>query len=234
MRHRIYTSGPFVPGADLAIEGEELHHAARVVRVREGEAVEVFDGRGNSAAGSVVVASTHELRIRVTGLLPSREARVAIDLAMAIIAIDKFELVLQKATELGVRSILPVITDRVEVRAERYRGKSERWEKILFEAVKQSGRSVVPTLAAPAPFADIVSREGVKILFDADAEESERPAKSDRATLFVGPEGGWSEAELHLARQSRCAFRRLGPRRMRAETAAIVALAVAAYENGEL
>jgi 16S rRNA (uracil1498-N3)-methyltransferase len=233
MRHRIFAPMPLTAGAELVIGGEELHHAVRVVRLREGEEVEVFDGRGAAARANVAAIGKEEMRVRVEAVLPSRETRTAIELAMAVIALEKFELALQKATELGVRSIVPLVTDRVEVRPERYRGKTERWEKIVFEAVKQSGRSAIPTLAAPAPFAEVVRRGGNRIVFDAGAEDS-GPALFERATLLVGPEGGWSDAELALARESGCLFRRLGPRRLRAETAAVVAVALAAYENEEL
>src|SRR5207249_4660192 len=100
------------------------------------EEVEVFDGRG---AGFFGVYESDA--VRLTAPAPNREPKIAIHLAMAIIQIEKFELVLQKATELGVRSIIPMITERVEVRPERYRGKHDRWRKIVFEAVKQSGRT---------------------------------------------------------------------------------------------
>ena len=92
---------------------------------------------------------------------------------------------------------LEIIADALggDVRAERYRGKAERWRKIVFEAVKQSGRSVIPIVEEPAPFFDVVSREGQKILFDADAEPTTwRPETP--ATLFIGPEGGWTDREI--------------------------------------
>ena len=125
---------------------------------------------------------------------------------------------------MGVRTIVPVHTERVEIRAERYRGKMERWEKIVFEATKQSGRAVIPTIEPTAQFSEVVARPGAKIVFDADAEPSP-VARADAMTLLIGPEGGWSDEELALARDHGCAFERLGPRRLRAETAAIVAVA---------
>src|SRR5687767_13723600 len=115
MRHRIHVSAPLIVGETVAVEHDELHHAARVVRVREGEEVELFDGRGHAAAGRIETLSRDQLIVRVTNELPSREAKTQIRLAMSIIQLEKFELVLQKATELGVASFVPLVTDRIEV-----------------------------------------------------------------------------------------------------------------------
>jgi 16S rRNA (uracil1498-N3)-methyltransferase len=223
MRHRIYTHDPLA--GLVTIRGEELHHAARVVRVHEGEEVELFDGEGRAAAGIVQSIEHEQMIVRIEKPIDSRESPVAIDLAMAIIQLEKFELVLQKATELGVRSIIPMTTDRVEVRPERYRGKHERWGKIIFEATKQSGRSVIAKLEAPTTFDEVVQRKENKILFDAEADPTQHSALGTQHLLLIGPEGGWTPRELELARESGCAFEQLGPRRLRAETAAIVACA---------
>jgi len=226
MHHRFFIDADLAASTTVALSRDEQHHA-RVVRVREGEEVEVFNGRG-----AAFVAKYSENGLQVLKLAPDREARTAIHLAMSIINLDKFDIVLQKATELGVRSIIPVVADRVEIRAERYRGKAERWRKIVFEAVKQSGRSVIPIVEEPQPFDEIVKRDGTKIVFDADAEATSNEVR-DAAILFIGPEGGWSERELQLAREHGCAFERLGIRRLRAETAAIVATALVAARAGE-
>ena len=221
MKHRFFVPQILVAGAVVALEGDELHHA-RVVRVGEGEEVEVFDGRGGAWVAVARALPSVEL-LRAVDV--DREPKIALHLAMAIINLDKFELVLQKATELGVRSIIPLVTQRIEMRAERYRGKGERWQKIVFEAVKQSGRARVPVIEEPAAFDDVVQRAGTKIVFDADTPPSRTISIDDAATLFVGPEGGWSEEELQRARDNGTLFARLGPRRLRAETAAIAAMA---------
>jgi 16S rRNA (uracil1498-N3)-methyltransferase len=227
MRHRFFIDADLISGSTVALSHDEQHHA-RVVRVREGEEVEVFNGRG----ASFVAKYTSE-GLQILGAAPDRETRMAIHLAMSIINLDKFDIVLQKVTELGVRSIIPLVTERVEIRAERYRGKAERWRKIVFEAVKQSGRSVIPLVEEPQAFDEIVKRDGTKILFDADSEDAGQQV-ANAATLFIGPEGGWSERELQLAREHGCAFERLGIRRLRAETAAIVATAFVAARAGDI
>lgn len=230
MRHRIFVD--HIEPA-VVVTGDEFHHSVRVVRIRQGEEVEVFDREGNSARG-IVMAMDKDRAVITTGeVLPSRESPLAVQLAMSIIQLEKFELVLQKATELGVESIVPLVTDRIELRAERYSGKMERWNKIVFEAVKQSGRTRIPRIEEPAKFADVVARPGPKVLFDADEEPTPIESLED-VTLLIGPEGGWSDGELRLARERECFFQRLGPRRLRAETAGIVALSVISSRFGDL
>jgi 16S rRNA (uracil1498-N3)-methyltransferase len=230
MRHRI-----FIDRIEpvTVVTGDEFHHSVRVVRLRAGEEVELFDRGGNAARGVVQALDRDRAVITAGEPLPSRESPLVLHLAMAIIQLEKFELVLQKATELGVRSIIPLVTDRVDLRAERYANRRERWERILFEAVKQSGRTGIPRIEDPTPFGDVIAREGAKIVFDSDTEPR-APQHLEQATLFIGPEGGWSDEELRLAQERNCFFRRLGPRRLRAETAAIVATSVIGSTFGDL
>ena len=232
MRHRIFIDA-IEPR--VTVTGDEFHHSIRVVRARVGEEVEVFDRAGNAAKAVVESIERDRALIRTGEALPSRESPLAIHLAMAVIQLEKFELVLQKATELGVKTVIPLVSERVELRPERYSGKMDRWEKIVFEAVKQCGRTIVPKIEPPAAFADLIHRSGEKILFDADAEPptTTRQAPTD-LTLLIGPEGGWSEDELRRAREQNVRFERLGPRRLRAETAAIAAIAVVASRFGDL
>jgi 16S rRNA (uracil1498-N3)-methyltransferase len=232
MRHRIYVDAlePHV-----TVTGDEFHHSIRVVRARVGEEVEVFDRAGNAARGTVESIDRDRAVILLGDALPSRESPLAIHLAMAVIQLEKFELVLQKATELGVKSFIPLVTEHVELRPERYSGKMDRWEKIVFEAVKQSGRTVTPKIEPPATFDDVIARSGEKVLFDADAEP---PTGNNQPptdlTLLIGPEGGWTLDELRRARDRGVRFERLGPRRLRAETAAIAAVSVVASRFGDL
>jgi len=228
MKHRFFVPDAIEPGATIALDSEERHHA-RVLRVREGEEVEVFN-----AAGKNYLARFESLdSIAILRETENREPRTENHLAMSIIQLDKFELVLQKATELGVASIIPLITDRMEVRLERVRGKEDRWKKIVLEAVKQSGRSRIPPIENPTKFDDAIKRAGAKIIFDVDSQQATRQPDNP-ATLFIGPEGGFSERELGLARASGAAFEQLGPRRLRAETAAIVAVALVAARSGDI
>jgi 16S rRNA (uracil1498-N3)-methyltransferase len=230
VRHRIFVE-TIEPHTTVA--GDEFHHSIRVVRARVGEEVELFDRAGHAARGVVESIERDSAAIIVRGPLPSRESPLALHLAMAVIQLEKFELVLQKGTELGVKSFIPLVTERVELRPERYANKLDRWNKIVFEAVKQCGRAVVPRIEEPVAFDAVLQRAGTKILFDADAESGGTHALQE-ATLLIGPEGGWSDDELRDARARGVLFERLGPRRLRAETAAIVAVAVVASRFGDL
>ena len=230
MRHRIFVDS-LTP--QVVVEGAEFHHSIRVVRARVGEEVEMFDRAGNALRGVVESIERDRAIIRTGESLPSRESPLALHLAMAVIQLEKFELVLQKATELGVKTFIPLVTERVELRPERYSGKMDRWNKIIFEAVKQCGRAMVPKIEAPATFDEVITRSGTKILFDADAE-AHRVHALQEATILIGPEGGWSEDELRRAREHEAFIERLGPRRLRAETAAIAALSVLASRFGDL
>jgi len=227
MNHRFFVPDGIEIGATIALSDEERHHA-RVLRVRDGEEVELFDGRGRN-----FVARFSENGVFVLKETVNREPATAIHLAMSIIQLDKFELVLQKATELGVQSFLPVITDRIELHFERVRGKEERWRKIVLEAVKQSGRSRIPPVEQPIKFDEAMQREGSKIVFDADAPPSTTD-KRQPTTLFIGPEGGFSKRELELARNAGATFERLGPRRLRAETAALAAVTIISARSGDI
>jgi 16S rRNA (uracil1498-N3)-methyltransferase len=223
MKHRFFVDHGLSPGATVALGKDESHHA-RVLRVRDGEEVEVFDGLGNNfVARYESQEAVHLLRAGA-----NRETPAPIHLAMAVIQLEKFELVLQKATELGAQSITPLLCDRTEVRPERYQGKSERWRKIVFEAAKQSGRSRIPLVNVPSKFDELMDRDGIRVVFDADCEAANAWQPEKTATLFIGPEGGWSERELALARANGASFERLGPRRLRAETAAIAAMTIVA------
>lgn len=230
MRHRIFVE-QLEP--HVTVTGDEFHHSIRVVRARAGEEVELFDRAGNAARGVVEAIERDRAVIAAREPLPSRESPLALHLAMAVIQLEKFELVLQKATELGVKTFIPLVTERVELRPERYANKTERWNKIVFEAVKQCGRAMIPKIEAPASFDTIMKKSGTKILFDADAEAGFVHGLQE-ATLLIGPEGGWSDDELRSARDHGVRFERLGPRRLRAETAAIAAVSVIASRFGDL
>ena len=232
MKHRVYVPDLVQAGEELELSGEEFHHAVKVVRARAGEEVELFDGKGHTAAATVRSVGSESARLVITDrFLPSRESEFQLTMACALIAPEKFELVLQKGCELGVPVFLPLLTDRTDKGHMRLASKRTRWEKIILEAVKQSGRSALPELREPMTFDEAIRSSGIHLVFDADTQG---PPLSEGAKALVAPEGGWSEREIGLAKKSGAFFRRLGPRRLRAETAAIAAITVLGMELGDL
>ncbi len=217
-----------------SLRGDEFHHAVRVRRVRVGETVEIFDETGRTFEAVVETIGEDEATLRILSDLPSRESSLRLTVGLALIQPDKFELVLQKATELGVSRIVPVISERVEIKLERVEKKRERWEKIIGEAVKQCGRSVSPVLSSPLQFGEIITTDHPTFILDAGSTRSSLSIVEREATMLIGPEGGFSERELEAALSAGCHGLRLGPRRLRAETAAIAAIVLAQSEWGDL
>ncbi len=168
---------------------------------------------------------------------PDPEPEWDLLLAQALIKSDKFELVLQKATELGVSGILPLETKYAAIRipAGKMEQKLERWRRIVREASRQCGRSRVPEVASPVPFSRFASSPDqvrpVRLFFHAGADAGWDAAAvpAGGTVVCIGPEGGWHEDEAKLAQSSGFLMFHLGPRILRAETAAIAALALAQF-----
>lgn len=222
MNHRFLVGELPAVGERLRLEDEEARHA-RVLRLRDGEPVEIFDGRGSSAAAIVRSQSRDAIELEVTGAVDAREPRLHVTLALALVQPEKFEFAIQKGTELGASRFVPLLTRFTEVRAERIGGKLDRWRRIAAEAAKQCGRSRIPEVSDPLTL-EVVLGSGPCLLFDPSGGPLREPAAA-KVTLLIGPEGGWDLSELELARSRGADLVLLGERRLRAETAAIVAVA---------
>jgi 16S rRNA (uracil1498-N3)-methyltransferase len=218
----------------LWLREEEARHCLKVLRKKIGDEFFVIDGLGNEYAGVIaqVQKENVECRILETKLRP-RELTVTLDLAQALIKKDRFDLIVEKATELGVHGITPVRTERSVL--EPGTAKRIRWQKILISAMKQSRRSVLPALQEITSFQDLVENSrsyDAKIIFH---ERSERPVLAyanaldpsvRRMLLVIGPEGGFTETEVALSAEYGFISLSLGSRRLRAETAALAALSI--------
>ena len=234
MLHRFSLDSVIDPAAPVILRGDEFHHAVRVRRVRPGELVEVFDPLGTSYEAIVETIDEDAVTLRISRPIPSRESPLRITLALALIQPDRFELVLQKATELGVSRIIPVVSERTEVRLERVEKKMDRWARIVVEAVKQCGRATAPVLDSPTRFDDVIGSPGPRFILDADADSADPDAPLDEVTMLIGPEGGFSEGEMNRAIAAGCRGLGLGPRRLRAETAAMAAMVLAQTKWGDM
>lgn len=226
-------------GEARAALGEEARHYLRdVLRLPPGAAVEVFDGRG-AAWEATVLAGYQELALGAARAVPGAAASVWLLVALA--RGEKLDLVVQKATELGVAHVTPFAAERSVVRLEPAKGEERagRWRRIAGEAARQCGRADVPEIAVPAPldealtaippgFATFLFHPGGPPLADAP------PSPAGGYAAVVGPEGGLTEAEREACARAGAHPASLGPRVLRAETAAIVAVALLQARFGDL
>jgi 16S rRNA (uracil1498-N3)-methyltransferase len=217
---RIFADSTLKTGDALRLPEEEAHHVLNVLRGRDGDALEVVDADRRLFAA--------ELRgRREAAILEVMEAPDEKDISLyqAVPKGARMDLVVEKATEIGVTRIVPLVTQRglVELRG----GKVARWRRLAEAAARQSLRMQVPEVLGPMPFpeaAHLVGEGGILLHNDAGLSPLE-DAVCVSVSLFVGPEGGWSEEEMHLATEAGLAFAQLGPYRLRSETAGVVAVA---------
>lgn len=233
---------PGLPHAgDVALPDDAAHHARSVLRLRPGAAVRLFDGQGREHAAELCALSAREVRARLGEAVTARpESPLRLTLALAALKGDRFEWALQKAVELGVHELRPVLTARTDAAARPalHGARHERWRRVIVGACEQCGRAHVPDLAATSTLEDLLrqSFDGTRLLFcerPGQAALHEIP-RAARVLALVGPEGGWDDAELDAARGAGFLSVGLGPRVLRAETAAVAALAALQALWGDL
>jgi 16S rRNA (uracil1498-N3)-methyltransferase len=235
--------------ASVMLASDEARHLREVLRLKVGDEVNVFDGAGKEFHCRVEESRRHAANLKIIEEVnPARaESRLHLKLAVALLKGEKFDLVVQKATELGVYQVVPVITRLADIRL---RDESDaakrvaRWQRIALEAAKQSGRAVVPTITTPVPFGTLVhdaaESGGNRLMFSERNGQSLMkatgllPAKGLPLTAMVGSEGGWTDEELTIARQAGWTIVTLGGRTLRAETAAIAVTVLLQHIAGDL
>lgn len=223
----VYVPHPQLDGDRVRITGDEHHHLM-VGRASEGEPVEVLDGRGGVWSSEVVSVSRKETLLRVLQQRSVGKSGPDIILAISLIKPAAFELVLEKGVEVGVTRFIPMVAQRSNVTSSR----RDRWTRIVIEAAKQSKRYYIPDIEEPAKLERVLDvSAATKIVF---AEHGGGPLKSavggSPALCLVGPEGGWTDAELEAARLKGFHLVGLGETILRSETAAIVGAALLRYE----
>jgi 16S rRNA (uracil1498-N3)-methyltransferase len=239
----------FVPearetGQTVALRGEEFHHLRKVLRLEPGATLSLFDGGGRGFEGRLVEILRGEARVLVGREECSPESPLPLTLMAALAKGEKFDLVVQKATELGVHVILPFYSKHADVRpaADRESRKPERWRRIALSACKQSGRTRLPLLQDPQALGEILARpcQGIGVAMDPESSEGLGPealsalSGASAVTVAVGPEGGWSDEEREAFHKAGFLRLHLGPRILRTETAAIVAAAILQFVAGDL
>lgn len=230
---RFYCPGPLAVGARLALPPEAAHHALRVLRMKEGEALRVFDGQGREFHARIQQIQRGEVRVSLEEAAASdREPPLTVILAQGISSGERMDYTLQKAVELGVAGISPIAAERSVVRlvGERAEKRLLHWRRVVIAACEQSGRSRVPPVHPPETLPDWLAHlepGGVRLMLapDADTRLRDLPPPRGPVLLLVGPEGGLSEAERSVAVSQGFLPLRLGPRILRTETAALAALA---------
>jgi 16S rRNA (uracil1498-N3)-methyltransferase len=233
-RRRFYVPAQSISGDTAILQPEQAHHLRDVLRLAAGDPVELFDGTGNSYTG-IVTDNGREVRVgrlrRLTSQLPPQPR---LTLAVALIKSDRFEWMLEKATELGADEFAPISTRFTNIRIpeQRLEGRLQRWKRIVTEAARQCGRRDVPAVMPPLEFPRFLEAERAVprarfILFEgAGALLVPEYAASGGALLCIGPEGGWDSSEVDAAGFAGFRVFSLGQSILRSETAAIAAVAL--------
>jgi 16S rRNA (uracil1498-N3)-methyltransferase len=218
------------PDGMLELPDGEARHVLKALRGRSGDRVEVVDGIGRLFAAELR-GGTEAVVLEELAAPDDTEAEVS--LFQAVPKGGRMDLVVEKVTEVGATTIVPLLTERGVVSPRE--GKVDRWRRVAEAAARQSLRLRVPEVAEPVRFADAVLRAGEAgvLLHNAAGLPPVETVVGSPSGLFVGPEGGWSEGELRVAEEAGMALGGLGPYRLRSETAGIVAVAraLAALEN---
>lgn len=240
---RAHVDLPLVVGARIALPDAAAAHLVRVLRLREGDACVLFNGDGHDYAATITVAGKRETQVEI------REARVVdnesplrITLLQGIARGEKMDLILQKSTELGVARIVPVESERSEVRldAARMDKRLAHWRSVVASACEQCGRARLPEVTAPVPVAAAGAQAGdatLRLTLDpggARTVASLPHAMSGGIALAIGPEGGWSPRDREALRTAGFDGLRLGPRILRTETAGLAAIAALQSRDGDL
>jgi 16S rRNA (uracil1498-N3)-methyltransferase len=226
----VYLPLPAVQDDRIHITGEEHRHLM-VARVEPGETIEVFDGKGNVWSAEVESADKREIVAKVGRSWSAKREPVELILGLALIRIAAFELALEKAAEVGVTRIAPFTAARSNVLPG---NRHERWQRILSEAVKQSKRYFMPVVDTPRAFDEMLAVPAdCRIMFTERNGRTLKGLPGAASVLYlVGPEGGWTDAEISSAEARGFHLVSLGSAILKAETAAIVGAALIRHEFG--
>jgi 16S rRNA (uracil1498-N3)-methyltransferase len=239
---RVHVDLPLAVGAGFALPEAAASHLARVLRLQPGDACVLFNGDGHDYAATISAVGKREVRVRVDAAVAvGHESPLRITLVQGIARGETMDWIQQKATELGVGAVVPVSSERSEVRLDRERADKRlaHWRSVVVAACEQSGRASVPAVAPSQPLAEAM--EGLdaqpRYLLDPQAARASGALATTPLTgcvLAVGPEGGWSPRDRGLLAQAGFEGLRLGPRVLRTETAGIAAIAVLQALRGDL
>src|SRR5690242_7620840 len=238
-RRRFHAPPNAFTQSTVTLTADEARHLRDVLRLKPGDEVYVFDGLGHEFRSTVsnVRRDTAELRLDAEVDPAKPESQLQLNLGVALLKGEKFDLVVQKATELGVTKITPLITRYADIHLRHASDAIKRvmrWQRIALEAAKQSGRAFVPEISLPAAF-EKLEAEGIAVMFsERDGERIESLPAANSITAVVGFEGGWADEEIDAARARGFHVITLGGRILRAETAAIAVTVLMQHRFGDL
>lgn len=243
-RHRIFTPVPLAEHAELELAGSRAHYLANVLRARPGDSVTVFDGSGSECTAVVAELSRKRVLLDVgEASTPHTESTLDITLVQSVIRPERMDFCVQKATELGVSRLIPIITERtvIKLKPERAEKRREHWHNIALSACEQSGRVRLPSILLPGSLGDaieLVHQNQTPLLVldpwaDAAPLHHQTAPAQQRIALCVGPEGGFTDGEIELLRNAGATPVTCGPRILRSETAGVVAVAASQMAWGD-
>ncbi len=244
---RFFVEGISKDSVAAEVTGDEFTHLKKVLRLSLGDTVELFNGEGLALSGTIASIDRTSAGIKITGATEGKkESLLRVALLQGMLKGEKPELVVQKATELGVHEVVFYSTARTvpELSPDKTGARLKRWRKVAVEAAKQCGRAVVPALSLTTFASALEGRPGLKVMLweghgpgEAKSglrEALKRPEAKDGITVLIGPEGGFSDDEVVAAKKAGFITAGLGPRVLRAETAAIAAVTAVQYERGDM
>jgi len=240
--HRFYHSNPLDLNQIIILDEFASHHALRVMRVKVNDFLILFNGDGFEYRGRVSDINKKTINVEILSKEKNNsESPININLFQSISSNEKMDMVIQKATELGVSSIQPIFTSRstIKLSLDRTKKRVIHWKQVSISACEQSGRSKIPTIKSPIEFDQI--SEGIKtnslnlLLHPDNLEESSNLPNeySGDINIFIGPEGGFSQDEVLLLKKQNCINIKLGPRILRTETAPLAIIAILQYKYGD-
>jgi len=242
---RFYHPEEMEPGRVVALAEDHLHYARRVLRMHQGDHLDLIDGRGFEYHGVIHNMTSEGVWVEVLEKNPILDPSVGLTLCQSLLKADKMDFIVQRSVELGVNTFIPFVSSRSVVRLtpEAAGRKVARWRKIATEAARQCGRSTIPTVETVLSYDDMLHRadeEAVKVIFwEAESERTIRQIFRDdegglspRYFFIVGPEGGFSGDEVFRAKEAGFLSVSIGKRVLKVETAVLSILAILQYEKG--
>ena len=237
---RIFSDQPLLAGAEVVLNEHAAQYLGKVLRARVGDNVILFDGQGQQASASIKAITKQSISVLLGAVnTPQTESLLQSHLGLCLSKGDRFDWAIQKATELGVTSISPLYSTRVDfiVPPERQAKRLSHWQHIVTSACEQSGRVRIPNVNAPTSLTNWVSETvaDVKLVLHCDVHSAPLlAAKPQSVALLIGPEGGLTDEEVATAERHHFQPWQLGPRILRTETAPVVALSVIGAQWGDM